>query len=343
MATFQINITNRCNLACPFCYAFRNNQVITKEIMDKAVEFIINKIKLEPKDTPHNINFSGGELFTGAYELIPGAIRTIKERCSEDRITYTIQSNLTALRIQDNEKAEEIISLLDSVGTSLYDLEIVNKKQKQIFDDNIKYIQRLNKKIEVMICVDYALLRYGQTYLYEMLVDKGIYNIEFERLSKPMELKSNYKQGDSHSKPSNEEQSRWLTVAYKEYKEFQKKYPNFHIYMFDCMENAVNGIYHYEHSRNCQKTWYTILPNGDIGNCPIKVEKPFYNLLTKKLDIDKYNEIVAFEENVNPKCLDCVYYKYCKGDCCNMEWDNTGCPTPYKIFDLIEERNKIDE
>ena len=196
MATFQINITNRCNLACPFCYAFRNNQVITKEIMDKAAEFIINKIKLEPKDTPHNINFSGGELFTGAYELIPEVIRTIKERCSEDRITYTIQSNLTALRIQDNEKAEEIISLLDSVGTSLYDLEIVNKKQKQIFDDNIKYIQRLNKKIEVMICVDYALLRYGQTYLYEMFVDKGIYNIDFERLSKPMELKSNYKQGD---------------------------------------------------------------------------------------------------------------------------------------------------
>ena len=59
--------------------------------------------------------------------------------------------------------------------------------------------------------------------------------------------------------------------------------------------------------------------------------------------IDNYEYICQREENVNSNCLKCKYYKYCKGDCCAMEWDESSCPTPNKIFDIIKERNKSYE
>lgn len=340
MATFQYNMTHRCNLNCPFCYSYKNNDTMDDEIIRLATDFVINRINLRPLDETHLVSFSGGEVFLGKYKNIPSIIGQIKYACPDRKIEFSIQSNLTTKLIEDYDECKEVVNAVDFVGTS-YDIgtgRFSNAADFGNFINNIKYLQKINKSTELIVCITKQLIEarpYPKQFLLS-LVCNGFNKIELERLSKPLEKRPAYDNWEVRAK--NQDIRDWLYLAYVGYKELQKDYPQLSIETFNCMEDAVKGIHRYEYGRNCQKDIYTILPNGKVGQCFINIDKPFYDLRTKELNINNYNEVCAREDNVSQQCKNCKYYEYCRGGCCCMEWDDTGCPTPFKIFDLITER-----
>ena len=60
MSTFQFNLTHKCNLNCPFCYSYRNNDIMSNETIDNAIEFVSHRINCESNQNPQIISFSGG-------------------------------------------------------------------------------------------------------------------------------------------------------------------------------------------------------------------------------------------------------------------------------------------
>ena len=341
MSTFQFNLTHKCNLNCPFCYSYRNNDIMSNETIDNAIEFVSHRINCESNQNPQIISFSGGEVFLGNWQKITYIIKKIKEQCSEYNLTFIIQSNLTTVDLSLPE-FNELIETIDEFGTS-FDVgksRFNSDKTLNQFWKNIEYLVTINKPFELITCLTNDLIKMypDPMIMFKGVINKGIKRFEIERLCRPLEERPLLKS----IKPINKKAKDWLVKAYIAYKEIQKKY-NIKVAMFECLEDATKRIYHYEHGRNCQRTIYTILPNGDVGQCFLNIDKPFYNVNTKNLNIDNYEYICQREENVNSNCLKCKYYKYCKGDCCAMEWDESGCPTPNKIFDIIEERNKSNE
>lgn len=340
MSTFQLNLTHKCNLNCPFCYSYRNNDVMSEEVMEGAIDFISNRINCEPINNYHVVSFSGGELFLGNWHKIPYIVDKIKNNCSDRNIHFILQSNFTLFKIEDNPEIQQLLEKVDSIGTSWdagKNVRFISDFTLNNFWSNLQWLIDNKKDIEVIICLTKQLLiQYPEPNKLLMdLLNKGLRKIELERLCKPLEDRPAY--NNFVIRPYNAEIKVWLTKAYKSYKKLQKEYPDFTISTFESMEDSVKGIYHYEYGRNCQRRSFTILPNGDVGQCFINVDKPFYNVLTKQLNIDNYEEICQREEILDEECKKCKYVKWCRGGCCRMEKDTTGCPTPYKIFDLIGE------
>ena len=337
MSTFQFNLTHKCNLNCPFCYSLQSKEVMNKTTIKNTIEFISHKIQTENSNDLQIVSFSGGEVFLGKYEEIPNIINQLKEENPNTNFKFILQSNLTIPDFTTNNY-KNILEVVDEVGTS-WDFKLRFKNNKQItqYWANIDYLQQLKKPIEIIVCITKPLLEYypDPADLLDRFRELRLNHIELERLCRPIEDRPLFQE----VKPLNIDVSEWLYKAYQAYKEIQKT-QEFHIDTFDCIEDAINGDFHYEHGRNCQESSYTILPNGDVGQCILNVDKPFYNVNTKELNINNYDEIIQREKQVNPICLTCDYYKYCRGDCCAMNWDKSGCPTPKKIFDLILEGRK---
>ena len=53
------------------------------------------------------------------------------------------------------------------------------------------------------------------------------------------------------------------------------------------------------------------------------------------------NEIYKEEKEYNDLCKSCKYLKYCNGNCHIFPFDETGCLTPYKIYDYLQEKENI--
>ena len=87
------------------------------------------------------------------------------------------------------------------------------------------------------------------------------------------------------------------------------------------------------------RTVTTINPNGTISGCPNMANISYGTL--KTIDENKRKMLYNFEDNKNIGCLCCKYFKQCNGDCCQLKWDNTGCPGMLSIYKYLELKNGI--
>ena len=56
-----INVTDDCNLRCPYCFTKANKRVIDMETMKAAINFVLNECKRTEQDVIPSIYFFGGE------------------------------------------------------------------------------------------------------------------------------------------------------------------------------------------------------------------------------------------------------------------------------------------
>ena len=67
--TILLGLTNRCNLACDYCFVNQNEIDMTYEIAEKSVEWALNNQKQKP-EYKVSINFFGGEPLLKFDEII---------------------------------------------------------------------------------------------------------------------------------------------------------------------------------------------------------------------------------------------------------------------------------
>lgn len=334
MTTYHLNLTERCNLNCKFCYAKHRNLDMSKEILDKSIDYIIQHNNNLGPDEEISIELVGREIGL----LDPMFINYIINRFENEihkQYEISICSNL-AFRL--SEKQLKVFKRVDFISTSYdyADIRFNSTKSRIRWFNNIKLLQSLGFNLNCTTMIYKQLISEVQPkMLFDFMLATGIKKWELMRICQtldPMEDIINKK-----IIPTNRERDAWLKEAYIIYKDIQKIDPEFSLQMFDCIEDSIKGIFYYDHRRACQLKNITIGPDGKVSQCAHTQNTPFLDLTTGVLKQEIFDDVVKMEQTVHKECLDCEYFKYCRGDCCFMDWDETGCPTPKSIYKYILE------
>lgn len=337
MTTYHLNLTERCNLDCKFCYAKHSMKDMSKEILDKSIDYILEHGKNADEDDGMHVEFVGRELGLIDPMIINYAINRFENESTKS-IETSICSNL-AYRLTETQL--KVFKRVDFISTSYdyADIRFRTIKQRLRWFKNIKLLQSLGFDVNCTTMVYKQLIQEVRPQmLFDFMLSTGIKKWELMRICQTLD---NMKDIQNKSiVPTNRERDLWLKEAYLIYKAIQKEDPEFSLQMFDCIDDSIKGIYYYDHRRGCQLKNITFGPDGKVSQCAHTQNTPFLDLKTGIEDKKVFNDVVAFEQKVNDECLKCEYYKYCRGDCCFMDWDETGCPTPKSIYEYILKENK---
>lgn len=129
-----LSLTNRCNLACGYCFVKQNPQDMTLEIAEKAIAILLENSKLK-NEKPH-LNFFGGEPLLMYEELI---VPIVKKYHNE--ISFGITTNGVLLN-------EDVVDFFYHYGVKVllsFDgiKEVQDKQRSNSFDkvlENIPYL-----------------------------------------------------------------------------------------------------------------------------------------------------------------------------------------------------------
>lgn len=327
--TYQIDFTNECPLRCKHCYALKKYSKITDEVLDKAIDYISNKINLGNHKSP-DIILSGGEVGLYNPNKVLYTINKIRNNCPNYKPKFIYQ---TSLIYNLTKEHLDLFNKIDVIGVSYdYKIRYSNYDQEILFFNNLDIVKKYNENILFIMVLHKQLLEdFTPERLMSFLMATGCHTFELERLCIPMTDNKHYKE----ILPKNEDTREFLTKCYFLYKKIQKIYP-MTIGTFECLEASFNNRWYYEHSRSCCENYITINPSGNINTCFMEQNNPIGNIMDESFDIDSYNKIISEEKKLNDECKNCKYLKWCKGDCHKHEFDETGCQTPYKIYEYLQ-------
>lgn len=329
--TFFIELTNKCNLCCKHCYAYKNDLTMSKQTLNLVNDYIAKQIKAT-NEHEYVINYVGGEIGLLDQKEILKSILFFKETCKNKQLRFIYQSNLVYTFTDEHLS---ILNLVDEVGTS-YDFEIrfKNIKEKMLWLKNIRYIQKISKALRLTITTTRQMLSIQPEILLDYIIALNIHTLEINCMLPSLENKTL-----DNTLPKTNIVRDWLYKLFIIYEKVKKEY-DLEIPNFECLRDSFKGIYHWEHSRTCRQDNLTIGPNGNVSTCLLTQNEPIYNLITKQKLNSKEN-ICNKENTLNDQCKKCKYLNKCKGGCHLYCFDEYGCSVPYKIYDYLEVTNEL--
>jgi radical SAM protein with 4Fe4S-binding SPASM domain len=171
----------------------------------------------------------------------------------------------------------------------------------------------------------------------------GVQEMDIERVTKNGHATRNL-----HIFPTNKEMDDWFLKMHHQMEEYDARdwfHNNFMENIYTKFETGQTKAGTW--CRDCEQKLFTINADGTIAGCPNSapedhygtIDMPIYDLLFAPKRI----EIMACEAAGNSLCLECPVYKYCGGDCHQLEWDGTICASPRSLMiHLDKERGRID-
>lgn len=122
-----INVTDNCNLRCPYCFTEHNTRVIDLGTMKSAIMFIINNFEKQPEEKKRgknpSFNFFGGEPMLHFNDIIKPTVIWTEESGLREKysITFGMTTNGTLLN-EENLKwlKEHRVSILLSMDGDKY-------------------------------------------------------------------------------------------------------------------------------------------------------------------------------------------------------------------------------
>jgi len=326
--TIYIKLTNCCNLRCKHCYndMVHNSVSMSKDILNSSIKAIDYFAKTHLKDDI-DIQIHGGEPLLYDIHEIDRLIDSLQ--C--DNIHFGITTNLVNTNIDDN-----YISVFRKIKpdgkvpcvTTSWDKEIrFTGDQEKLWLYNVKNIVLNGITVQPIVCVTNIITKEDPEILFASMHSIGIKHMNFERIT----LSGRAKNGEL--KPSNREVDDWLMRAYVIN---ECKY-NMDIPLFDSIENSIDGFFLGCRARMCMRTVITINPDGSLSACPNTADYTTGKIIDNRFsfEIDKLRCIVESENSKRKECLMCKYFRYCKGDCCQLKFDDSGCPGLIKIYNYL--------
>lgn len=151
-AYFQV--TNKCNLACGYCYAIEKN-CLTRVLYEQKYKEIIDGIAKHSLSKHIEIIFHGGEPLLAKYRFYETCLKYAKEIFSAygKIVDFGIQTNLTLM-------TTELLDLFEnysvSISSSIDGPERVHNTARQQWNNTIKWlieIRRRNMKVSpIVVC-----------------------------------------------------------------------------------------------------------------------------------------------------------------------------------------------
>jgi radical SAM protein with 4Fe4S-binding SPASM domain len=298
----------------------QNHDSMTPEILAKSVEYIKNLARRS--DEVLGVQLHGGEPFQYDIDAIANVV---DELTAFPNISVSTTTNLV---YELTPKHLEILGKMRyngraEINTSWdYKIRFKNDRQKTLWESNVRLLNSLGVHVIPIVSVSKLLMDdIDPVWLFEYFKTLGCQAFNVERLTVNGRLVDNM-----FLRPLNRELDSYL---YKLYVINKKNYPDMSIPLFEDLINSFKG----KHTSGCRAhkcsiNTVTINPDGSVATCPNMSTKEHCIDTVRLAHIDeaKHKRIIKIESSVNSECYACEYYKFCKGECFQLQWDETGCP-----------------
>ena len=331
---FYIKTTETYNLDCSHCFTSGKNGKKIYFNPEKVANWV-NQIKdLKPASTCH-FEFHGGEPFLAPiedmwkfYELT----KDVWKNCS-----YGVTTNLVYKLTE--EKLEFMDSVLQKrIGTS-WDPKIrfTNEKQKELFENNVKFLIDRGYTIKLFVSLTRDAVSMDPIEILKYAKGLGVQEIDFERVTS-----NGYAKKNLFVFPSNIELQHWFLKLHEQVKEYNAREwfdIGFLEHVYAKFETGFikGGTF----CRDCEQKLFTINADGGISGCPNAAPEEVYghinNYAKEIINSPKRCEIITKEMTRDTRCYQCPVYKYCGGDCHQLEWEDDVCPAPKMLMKKLEE------
>lgn len=330
--TIYIKLTNDCNLHCRHCYnEMMHNRQYMNRMMLESVVFAIRDFEARHRQDTIDIQLHGGEPLLYPLDGLKRLVGSLE--C--DRIRFGITTNLVKANL-GNEYIEFFKKIrpdgITPFVTTSWDKDIrFDGDEEEIWRSNIEKILNANITVQPIVCVTNSLTGTDPKELFDYMRGVGVKNINFERLTR------SGRASDGALIPKNRDADNWLFVAYLTNLEYK-----FAIPLFESVERSTQGFFLGCRARRCMKTVITINPDGSLSACPNTADRTIGRIRNGSMmfDEDSMRCAIASEEHRRNECLTCRFFKNCNGECCQLQFDDSGCPGLTKIYEyLIDQKS----
>lgn len=313
--TIYVKLTNGCQLKCDHCFNAGTN--FSGDMDNQIVEDVISFIQDKSKNNLINFVLHGGEPLLNGLNKAAYIIDNVQT--NKKYVTTNLMYDLTPSHIQ-------FFKRFDLVSTSWdYKIRFKTQNQERLWRKNLLTLIEEGINTSVIITLSkYVVDELEPESIFKMCGVLGVKHFNFERLTETGNAKKN------NLKANNADIDKWLLKAYELYEKSSFKIP-----LFEGVEESVKyGNLIGCRRRECQRSVITINTDGSICGCPNSY-KYIYGDISGNFDKDKFNDLQAKEALRSNRCYMCELYKYCNGDCCQLSWDDTGCPGMPSVFKYV--------
>lgn len=312
-----LKLTNRCNLRCEHCY---NSQGVLCDMnqatLDKSIEFIRNKCDKLAQSDDLVVVFHGGEPMLCGVQIMNYVMDNL-DSCQN--ISFTITTNLVYELTADKIDILKRISKYHGgrISTS-YDYGIRFKgNQEQIWKDNVKTLLVNGISVTPIVSLTkHVVDNINPEIIFQTFIDLEITQMNFERITRTGRAE------DGYLCPRNSDIDEWMLTAYDCSKRLGIQVNLFRSIEETTASKSLTGC----RLRMCQKLVTTINPDGSLAGCPNTANSCVFGSVFGGIDKDKFSSSCCKEDTKNQMCLMCKYFRYCNGECFQLQWDETGCP-----------------
>jgi uncharacterized protein len=324
MPSFTIWLTNKCNLACSYCYEKNNvNRVANEEVID--IETIVAFIKGKADQYKENdilISFHGGEPLL-EYNRIKEYVECLESGFRNRGLFFFMTTNGLLL---NKEKAEYLMNHLAELSVSIdgcreaHDLNRVFSNGRGSYQEIIQNIEQsgLDKsKLRIRMTVTANNVEYLASGVDNLVVQGFRCIVPAVALEDP------------------EWTEERLMILENELIRIKKKYygKNIRIAMIDRKEMQKKG--------QCSGgiTSFNIMKNGDVYPCEfVAGNKSFLLGNITDIHIDELELRRLYGHDACKDCTECTYKMYCKGVRCKYinKSTNGDFNTPSDIACMVE-------
>ena len=324
MGNYKLYIctTDSCNLACKGCYKtlFSRPSFID---LDKVKSYILSFLRTSESDTLECV-FHGGEPFLYKDKL-QDYINLI-DFCKSGRITWSATTNLM---YEITDMHLDLFNRFDfkflKTSWDVDDYRFTTKEQLELWEKNVKLLLEKEFIVQPIVTVNTQTIKHDPKELLEYFKSFRIKIVNFERITETGRA------AKVKVKPTNREIDEWLYKAYLISKELDIVIP-----LFNELEHALTDGFIGCRKRQCMKNVRTLNTDGSIGACPNCSDICITDKYGKYQEENEHY-LLDMENELPIKCKFCEFYKICHGDCCQLKWDETGCPGLTLIYkDLLK-------
>ena len=315
--------TNLCNLHCDGCYMNASCNLSQESINLNFVRQFLDKTLQETEDV--ECVFHGGEPFFDLSK-VQDYIDLVKDY---PQVKWSATTNLAYLI---TPKLFELFSLFtDKFMKTSWDVDDYRFKtqiHRVVWEDNVKYLQSIGYNIQVIVTVNTKTITHKPEEILNYFTTLGVKEINFERITETGRA------AEVKVKPTNREVDDWLFEAYT----YNKNNTHLKIALFDELEGvAQGGDWLGCRKRECMTCVSTLTSNNCVSTCPnlSTCHIGVYNGKSVEYDHEAHDKLIKMEKSINSKCLACKFYNICHAECCQLPFDDTGCPGLVKILEEI--------
>lgn len=324
---FYIKTTETCNLNCSHCFTNGKNG---------------RKIFFDPKKTASWVNqfaegrtahfeFHGGEPFLASVDDMWEFYDLTRPVWSA---SYGMTSNLVVKLT--NDKLEFIDVVLNKrIGTS-WDPKIRFENQKQIdlWEYNIALLKSRGVTIKLFVSITRDVVNTDPRELIKYFISLGVDEVALERVTSNGSAKKNI-----FVFPSNVELQQWFVEWDQATKELRPSYEDeFLQSVYTKFETGYTKAGTF--CRDCEQKMFTINADGTVAGCPNSAPEDHYATIDDNAETVLTNTkrcgIITEELARDPRCYECPMYKYCGGDCHQLEWEDDVCAAPKLLMKKLD-------